>query len=98
MICGRPFAADDSVAYFQYTDQYLHPGCVYEKPLVATGLPWFSSWPGGDLRCEECGAKASGSARGWRAYLAEPDSEEDDGTVMYCPVCAAREFGPFEPA
>ncbi len=46
------------------------------------------------LRCEECGAVATDAAVGWRAYRVF-DPEEDDApeVVIYCPVCAAHEFG-----
>jgi hypothetical protein len=39
-------------------------------------------------RCAECGAVADERAEGWRTYLTE-----DDETAVYCPACAAREFG-----
>jgi hypothetical protein len=46
------------------------------------------------FRCEECSSTAEDYSPGWRAYIAEPD-ESDDGefVVVYCPQCAAREFG-----
>jgi hypothetical protein len=44
------------------------------------------------LACIECGKKATGHAVGFKAYVA------DDGElVMYCPVCAEREFGEDTP-
>jgi len=40
------------------------------------------------LICAECGAGSPPDARGWRAYLT------DDGEAeVFCPECAAREFG-----
>jgi hypothetical protein len=41
----------------------------------------------GALVCLECWVE-SDLARGWRAYL---DAEES--LLVYCPPCAAREFG-----
>ena len=51
------------------------------------------------LTCQECGATADEwYTPDWRAYIAEPD-EDNDGefVVTYCPACAKREFGPFGP-
>jgi hypothetical protein len=48
------------------------------------------------LRCIECGAE---SKRGlnWEARIAyDPADDEPAEAVAFCPVCAAREFGPFE--
>lgn len=43
------------------------------------------------LVCAECGRSSNQEARDWRAYLtAEEDGEE---AVVFCPSCAAREFG-----
>jgi len=40
------------------------------------------------LICAECGAESPPDAAGWRAYLT------DDGeAAVFCPECAAREFG-----
>ena len=39
------------------------------------------------LACVECGARASGPARGWRTYL-----DVDDEPVTFCPDCAEEEF------
>lgn len=44
------------------------------------------------LTCAVCGVESEGRARGWRALL----GREDDDTVtvqVFCPACAAREFG-----
>ena len=53
------------------------------------------------LRCEECGAVAPDDAKGWRGFhIREMPEDEDDevagdvSLVVYCPVCAGREFGP----
>jgi len=40
------------------------------------------------LACVECGKRAEGSARGWRALLTV-----DDEVATYCPECAREEFG-----
>jgi hypothetical protein len=40
------------------------------------------------LVCAECGAESPPEARGWRAYLTD-----DDVAEVFCPDCAAREFG-----
>jgi hypothetical protein len=43
------------------------------------------------LRCIECAAEDDGEFEGWRAYLLE----EELDVLLYCPVCAMREFGPL---
>jgi hypothetical protein len=40
------------------------------------------------FRCDECGSPYRGE-RGWRAYL----TREPHGVAVFCPACAAREFG-----
>jgi hypothetical protein len=40
----------------------------------------------GELVCLECGTE-SGPARGWRAYV-----DAESCLLVYCPLCAAREF------
>jgi len=40
----------------------------------------------GELVCLECRTE-SGPARGWRAYV-----DAESCLLVYCPVCAAREF------
>jgi ribosomal protein L44E len=40
------------------------------------------------LRCDECGSPDRGE-RGWRAYLTREPRE----VAVFCPACAAREFG-----
>jgi DNA-directed RNA polymerase subunit RPC12/RpoP len=48
------------------------------------------------LKCVECGREAGEIAPGWQAYLvSDPDIEDDEEIVVYCPDCARREFGPF---
>jgi hypothetical protein len=44
------------------------------------------------LTCTECGREQAAGERGWRAY---PTTDEDEPAeaVVYCPECAAREFG-----
>lgn len=47
------------------------------------------------LRCVECGRIADPEAGGWRAYRDDvPDEGDAPSAAMYCPECAAREFGP----
>jgi hypothetical protein len=49
------------------------------------------------LECVECHKRLSyEDAAGWQAYIAgDPDIEDDEEIVIYCPACARREFGPF---
>ncbi len=48
------------------------------------------------LKCVECGREAGEIAPGWQAYLVgDPEIEDDEEIVVYCPDCARREFGPF---
>jgi hypothetical protein len=42
-----------------------------------------------ELVCVECGAVSMFGAKGWRGY-----HTCDDEAAMFCPECAAREFGP----
>ena len=45
------------------------------------------------LRCTECEC-VSEKAPGWVAMQAyDPDEDERPLLVVFCPVCAAREFG-----
>jgi hypothetical protein len=46
-----------------------------------------------ELVCEECGARSGARADGWRGYLVDLDDDGEDEVVLYCPRCAAREFG-----
>jgi hypothetical protein len=42
----------------------------------------------------QCGAIAEGAAAGWRAYLVDlRDEGEPLEVVLFCPECAAAEFG-----
>ncbi len=45
------------------------------------------------IRCLECGVQAEGTADGWRAYVGGGIDGEPPTVGVYCPVCAAREFG-----
>ena len=49
------------------------------------------------LTCIECGATAEEHTPNWRAYVAEPEDDDGEFVVIYCPTCAEREFGPFQP-
>jgi hypothetical protein len=46
------------------------------------------------LHCIECHAVSTDEAEGWRAYIAylEEDDEPPE-VIVYCPACAAFEFG-----
>jgi hypothetical protein len=46
------------------------------------------------LRCEIC-VSNDDEARGWRAFLAsgEDENEAEVEVVIFCPACAEREFG-----
>jgi hypothetical protein len=50
---------------------------------------------GAGLKCVECGREQADDERGWRSYLTvdDADDEEPVEAVVYCPDCAAREFG-----
>jgi hypothetical protein len=49
------------------------------------------------LQCVECRKDAGEIALGWQAYLVgDPDTEDDEEVVVYCPDCVRREFGPFD--
>ncbi len=47
------------------------------------------------LVCAECGTTAPPDARSWQALLTvgNEDAEEIEDVAVYCPECAAREFG-----
>lgn len=46
------------------------------------------------LVCAECKAVGDGDARGWIALLGEDvDAAEPPSVVVFCPDCAAKEFG-----
>jgi hypothetical protein len=46
-----------------------------------------------ELYCCECGCPSAASASGWRCYIVDIDDDGRDEVVLFCPVCAAREFG-----
>jgi hypothetical protein len=53
---------------------------------------------GGLLYCEECGCCSGELGKGWVAYACEdPDGVDEPRIVVYCPPCAASEFG-YRPA
>lgn len=53
---------------------------------------------GGLLYCEECGCCSGELGKGWVAYTcADPDGVDEPRIVVYCPPCAASEFG-YRPA
>ncbi|MBD0348616.1 MAG: hypothetical protein ICV59_05640 [Thermoleophilia bacterium] len=68
----------------------------------SSGLNW-SNAPRGELAsvpppatlvCAECQTAADERARGWRAFLAfDPDEDEFESLVIFCPGCAESEFG-----
>lgn len=47
------------------------------------------------LRCAECGCWSDEDARGWAGVLGGGDEDDDDPELvyLYCPACAATEFG-----
>jgi hypothetical protein len=48
------------------------------------------------LYCIECDCCSGGLGKGWVAFRCDdPDLEVNDppAVLVYCPVCAAREFG-----
>jgi hypothetical protein len=44
------------------------------------------------VTCEQCGVDADERAQGWQAHRADWPGEEPQ-LVVYCPLCAEREFG-----
>jgi hypothetical protein len=51
-------------------------------------------WETGLLRCVECGCASDELGRGWVAFTGEdPDGIDPPAIVVYCPACAAEEFG-----
>ena len=49
------------------------------------------------MRCEECGhePEVEAHAAGWLAYRVDlADGPDPPEVVVFCPACAAREFGP----
>lgn len=50
------------------------------------------------LYCEECGCCSGELGTGWVAYVCDdPDGVDEPRIVVYCPPCAASEFG-YRPA
>ena len=47
------------------------------------------------LSCEECEATADVDveAHGWRAFIVLLEEDQPAELAIYCPACAAREFG-----
>jgi hypothetical protein len=46
------------------------------------------------LYCEECGCCSGELGKGWAAFVCDdPDELEPASIVVYCPPCAAAEFG-----
>lgn len=46
------------------------------------------------MRCEECGCASDEHAAGWAAFIGEdPDDLEPPCVGVFCPACAAEEFG-----
>jgi hypothetical protein len=48
----------------------------------------------GILECEQCGCASRGKAKGWAGFIGEDaDGEESPYFAVFCPRCAAEEFG-----
>ena len=46
------------------------------------------------LYCQECGCCSGELGKGWAAFVADdPDDDDPPEIVVYCPPCAASEFG-----
>ena len=45
------------------------------------------------LRCAECGVPAEEDAADWKAYIGGGFEEEPLQVAVFCPTCAAVEFG-----
>jgi hypothetical protein len=51
------------------------------------------------MQCEECGKSADVEAHGWKAFVfrhPEAEEEAEPQVAVFCPECAAREFGEGE--
>lgn len=94
-VCDRPLSNREPAAFFELTEQYVHPGCVLSRrPETSVDTPRLWVWPGQPLRCTECGATAEDLARGWRALLGEEwEPERSLFVAPYCPSCYQDEFG-----
>jgi len=44
------------------------------------------------LVCVECSERAVPKAYGWEAHRCDLDDDGQDDILVYCPVCAVREF------
>jgi hypothetical protein len=47
------------------------------------------------MECIECGRRPEQRARGWRAYRADLEPDDEPEIIFYCAECATREFGPL---
>ncbi|MGZ4392881.1 MAG: hypothetical protein ACXVRK_12295 [Gaiellaceae bacterium] len=45
------------------------------------------------LVCIECEREGCDGERGWAGYLVVLDDDGEDEVAIFCPDCAAREFG-----
>jgi hypothetical protein len=46
------------------------------------------------LYCVECGCCSGELGKGWSAFICEdPDGDDPPSITVYCPPCAASEFG-----
>jgi hypothetical protein len=46
------------------------------------------------LYCEDCGCCSGELGKGWAAWLCDdPDGVDEPRIAVYCPPCAAAEFG-----
>lgn len=45
------------------------------------------------LICVECERENRGEERGWEGHLVDLDDDGKDEVAIFCPDCAAREFG-----
>jgi hypothetical protein len=71
--------------------QVTSRGSVDYRCPVAGGAPEVRP-----IRCEECGAPATGDAWGWRGYrIDDPEDGDLPEIGFFCPDCAYREFGPL---
>jgi hypothetical protein len=53
-------------------------------------------WEAGLLRCVECACTSDELGRGWAAFRCDdpdPDMGDPPAVALYCPPCAAAEFG-----
>ena len=51
-------------------------------------------WGAAVLYCVECGCCSGEPGKGWVAFRCDdPDEQEPRALALYCPPCAAEEFG-----